>query len=77
MACRLHYAGSLCVDDYCRGDLRKFGLEDMPGVVKPYAQRKVWMEAYTQTAMRLIRRLEKGLEPQPNCTGATCLYNTN
>jgi hypothetical protein len=44
-------------------------LIDMPGVVQPYAKGKHWMEAYEQAAMRLVRRFEKGLKPQPNCTG--------
>jgi hypothetical protein len=41
----------------------------MPAVVQPFARRKSWMDAYEQAAMRLVKRLEKGMAPQPNCTG--------
>jgi hypothetical protein len=69
MACRLHAAGCFYVDEYCRGGDPDCVRDDMPGVVQPYAKGKQWMEAYEQAAMRLVRRFEKGLEPQPNCTG--------
>lgn len=69
MACRLHFAGCLFVDNW-REDLGdKFEIEMMPPVVKPFVRRKQWAEAYVQAAMRLVRRLEKGPVPRPNCTG--------
>jgi hypothetical protein len=69
MACRLDFAGCLYVDAWCRQE-PDFAIEDMPDVVQPYARCKAWMEAYTQAAMRLVKRLEKGVKLRPNCTGA-------
>jgi hypothetical protein len=72
MACRLHHAGTIYVDVVCE-DWNGMAIREMPPVVQPYAQHEQWMDAYREAAMRLVKRLEKGLEPQPNCTGGTML----
>lgn len=72
MACRLHFAGRQYVNAWCLQDSGGYDqpvLDDLPPVVVPYAKGKAWMAAYTQAAMRLVRRLEKGVELRPNCTG--------
>ncbi|KAF6257477.1 hypothetical protein COO60DRAFT_1524008 [Scenedesmus sp. NREL 46B-D3] len=71
MAYRLHTAGCLYVDSRCRPHA-ELAIAEMPPVVQPCARRRPWMEAYTQAAMRLVARLERGLEPQPNCTAEEC-----
>ncbi|WIA30608.1 hypothetical protein OEZ86_000688 [Tetradesmus obliquus] len=71
MACRLHFAGRQYVNAWCLQDSGGYDqpvLDDLPPVVVPYAKGKAWMAAYTQAAMRLVRRLEKGVELRPNCT---------
>jgi hypothetical protein len=68
MALKLVWAGTLYVNAWCRGE-PDHAIEEMPPVVQPFAQRKQWMDAHEQAAMRLVRRLEKGMKPQPNCTG--------
>jgi hypothetical protein len=69
MACRLFYAGCGYVDT-CRED-PPLAIDDMPAVVQPFARRRQWMDAYERAAMRLVKRLEKGLQPNPNCTGTS------
>jgi len=67
MACILHHAGCIYVDMQCGElDLRA----DLPSCVEPYARQEEWQEAYRQAAMRLVARLENGVLPRPNCTGA-------
>lgn len=67
-------AGQLYVDAWLDQDTCPDYWEDLPAIAQPYAKQKDWWEAYRQAAMRIVGRLEKGLLPKPNCTGAwACL----
>jgi hypothetical protein len=69
MAARLHHAGCLYVDIWLGDDDSPEYWDDLPGVAQPYAKQQGWKKAYRQAPMRIVRRLEKGLLPYPNCTG--------
>jgi len=66
MACMLHQAGCIYIDEEC-SELQL--QEDLPFCAEPYVEQEDWHEAYSQAAMRLVARLERGMPPCPNCTG--------
>jgi hypothetical protein len=71
MAALLHHAGCLYADQVLElgtDEIDEFTLDDLPGVAHTYARKTSWALAYREAARRLVARLGKGQEPQPNCT---------
>lgn len=69
-ACALYFAACTYHDEWIE-DYNFFITEEdeWPVVVWPYMRLPSWRAAYLEAIRRIICRLAKGQQPQPNCTG--------
>jgi hypothetical protein len=79
MACRLHFTAVSWFDSY-RSDFvaeYRMGIKPrLPKVAKPFWRQSVsWRENFLACYTRIACRLQKGLEPHPNCTGEEIAFH--
>ena len=70
MAASIHHAATVFSD---------FDVDDpprLPKVARPFLkQSKEWRESFRDCHLRIAMRLQKGLDPQPNCTGEEMAFH--
>jgi len=76
MASKIHHQ-AIVVGDIMFDDLScRMSHPRLPKIARPFFQKsKVWRLAFRDCYFRIIMRLQKGLPPQPNCTGEEMAFH--